>query len=146
MTTHSDQGIRFCIRLPQTYCTAGPQAILDVAQAADEFGLYGVSVQDHIIADAALSSCAGLHDQSGEDRSDDEAHQYMANGFGSRFNEEGLQTLVISGGLDTFIEKTRRFVDAGVNVFDLKFVPITIDKTIEQMEVLVRDVLPALES
>ena len=66
MTTHSDQGIRFCIRLPQTYCTAGPQAILDVAQAADELGLYGVSVQDHIIADAALSSCAGLHDQSGE--------------------------------------------------------------------------------
>jgi len=347
LSTHSDQGIRFCIRLPQTYCTAGPQAILDVAQAADELGLYGVSVQDHIIADGALSSCAGLHDQSGEDRdiyealqtlafvagstnnvrlitgilvvpfrnavllakeaaaldvfsdgrlvvgvgvgaprrgriesggsqdisvharvsdkefatfnvkghrgritdetlqvmeviwtedeasfhgqyydfdalavypkpmqrprpkfwiggrsesairravdyaegwipsqisasmfrdgvasmrsyadeqdrpmpddlgvnifaalagSDDEAHKYMTDGFGSRFNEEGLQTLVISGGLDTFVEKTRRFIDAGVNVFDIKFVPITIDKTIEQMEILVREVLPALES
>ena len=347
MTGHGDDGIRFSIRLPQTYCTAGPQAMLDVAQAADELGLFGVSVQDHVIADAALSSCAGLHNQSGEDRdvyealqtlafvaghtkniklitgvlivpfrnavllaketaaldvfsdgrlvvgvgvgaprrgriesggnqdisvharvsdkefatfnvqghrgritdetlqvmeaiwtedeasfhgehydfdslavypkpvqrprprfwiggrseaarrravdhaegwipsqisadmfrdsaawmrsyadererpmphdlgvnifaalagSDGEAHQYMADGFGSRFNEEGLETLVISGGLDTFIGKTRRFVDAGVNVFDLKFVPITVDKTIEQMEVLVREVVPALMS
>ncbi|MCS5686760.1 MAG: LLM class flavin-dependent oxidoreductase, partial [Acidimicrobiales bacterium] len=78
--------------------------------------------------------------------SDGEAHQYMADGFGSRFNDEGLETLVISGGLDTFIGKTRRFVDAGVNVFDLKFVPITVDKTIEQMEVLVQEVVPALMS
>ena len=49
MTEHGDDGIRFSIRLPQTYCTAGPQAMLDVAQAADELGLFGVSVQDHVI-------------------------------------------------------------------------------------------------
>jgi len=78
--------------------------------------------------------------------SDGEADQYMADGFGSRFNEEGLETLVISGGLETFIRKTRRFVDAGVNVFDLKFVPITVDRTIQQMEEFARDVAPALAS
>jgi hypothetical protein len=37
-------------------------------------------------------------------------------------------------------------VDAGVNVFDLKFVPITVDRTIQQMEEFARDVAPALAS
>ena len=63
-----DSSIRYLIRLPQTYCTASTDALVRVAEKADELGLYGVSVQDHIIASAALSSCGENHDHTGDDR------------------------------------------------------------------------------
>ncbi len=345
MTDSNGKPARFVIRLPQTYCTASPQAMVDVAQAADELGFYGVSVQDHIIADGALSSCGENHNHNGEDRdvyealqtlafvaakteniklitgilvvafrhavllaketaaldvfsngrlvvgvgvgaprkgrvesggnqnisvharvsdlefaafkvkghrgritdetlqvmeaiwtqdvaafhgeyynfdqlavypkplqkprplfwiggrseparrrtvdyadgwipsqisadmfreavawmqqyatevgrpmptdlgvnifaalagSDEEAHQLMVKGFGTRFSDEGLETLIISGALDAFVAKTRRFIDAGVNIFDLKLVPITVEATIKQMEQIAKEVVPAL--
>lgn len=347
MPTNNDMPVRLVVRLPQTYCTAGPQALVDVAQAAEELGFYGLSVQDHIIANSELSSCGENHRHDGEDRdvyealqtlgfvaahtntiklitgilvvpfrhavllakeiaaldvfcngrfvagvgvgaprlgkvgsggnqdigvharvseqefsafkvkghrgkitdetlqvmdaiwtqdaasfhgeyydfedlavypkplqkprppfwiggrseaaqrraidyaegwipsqisanmfrdavawmkqyanetgrpmpadlgtnifvalgnSDEEAHDLMVKGFGARFSEDGLQQLVISGAADTFTAKMQRFVDAGVGIFDMKLVPITIDATIKQMERIAEDVAPALTS
>ncbi len=70
--------IRYMIRLPQTYCTASPAAMARVAEKADELGFYGVSVQDHLIAAGALSSCGEIHDHSGDDRDVYEPMQTLA--------------------------------------------------------------------
>lgn len=55
--------VRFVIRLPHSYCTAGPDAVRAVSEKADELGFFGVSVQDHIItvADLALAYCEDEH-------------------------------------------------------------------------------------
>jgi hypothetical protein len=56
-------------RLPRTHRTAHPQALIGVALAADQLRFFGVSVQDHVIADGALSSRAELHQQhDGDDK------------------------------------------------------------------------------
>jgi alkanesulfonate monooxygenase SsuD/methylene tetrahydromethanopterin reductase-like flavin-dependent oxidoreductase (luciferase family) len=76
--------------------------------------------------------------------SDRQAREFLVQGFGSRFNDEGLETLVIYGTPETFAKKLQRFVDAGVNVFDLKLVPITVDATLEAMCLLAAEVFPAV--
>ena len=73
-----DNPIRFQIRLPHSYCTGTPRAILDVAQAADELGFDGVSVQDHVITIADLSPCGDHHDETGDDRTVIDALQTLA--------------------------------------------------------------------
>lgn len=61
--TENQAAVRFVIRLPHSYCTAGPDAIRAVSEKADELGFYGVSVQDHIITvdELALAYCEDDH-------------------------------------------------------------------------------------
>lgn len=42
-------GFRISIRLPHSRCLATPDAILRVAEAAEELGFWGVSVEDHFL-------------------------------------------------------------------------------------------------
>jgi probable F420-dependent oxidoreductase len=70
-----DQPIRFIVRLPHTSCLASRDAIVRVADAAEDLGFWGVSVQDHLLADAAVSPCGAAHD--GDDRNVFEALQVL---------------------------------------------------------------------
>ena len=78
MTNDSAPDIRFAIRLPQAYCVASPEGLLAVAAAAEEAGIWGVSVQDHIIANSGVSFCGAAHDHAGDDRIFFEALQTLA--------------------------------------------------------------------
>lgn len=66
------------MRLPQTYCVASPRAVAEVATRAEELGFYGVSVQDHLVADSTVSPCGESHVESGDDRDVFEALQTLA--------------------------------------------------------------------
>ncbi len=68
-------GIRFAVRLPHSWCIANPNAILAVADLADELDM-DVSVQDHLLAGPSVSPCGDAHD--GEDRAVFEAHTTLA--------------------------------------------------------------------
>lgn len=63
------------IRLPQSWCIASTDAILRVAELAEELGFWGVSVQDHLLANSEVSPCGHLHD---EDRAVFESLQTLA--------------------------------------------------------------------
>lgn len=70
--------VRFAVRLPQTYCFADPPSLLAVAEAAEELGFWGISVQDHLIADKVVSFCGPNHVDHGDDRVVYEALQTLA--------------------------------------------------------------------
>lgn len=59
--TASQDHPRVCIRLPQSWCIASVDAIVKVAELADSLGFWGVSVQDHLLADSAVSPCGLDH-------------------------------------------------------------------------------------
>jgi alkanesulfonate monooxygenase SsuD/methylene tetrahydromethanopterin reductase-like flavin-dependent oxidoreductase (luciferase family) len=67
--------VRFAIRLPQSWCVADRDAIVAVAELADELDM-DVSVQDHLLSDGSVSPCGPDHD--GEDRAVYEAHTTLA--------------------------------------------------------------------
>jgi probable F420-dependent oxidoreductase len=54
------------IRLPHSWCGASPDAVLRVADLAEELGFAGISVQDHILSGPSVSPCGGVH--TGDDR------------------------------------------------------------------------------
>ena len=56
----------FFIRLPHSWCGASVEAVVEVAQAAEDLGFDGVSVQDHVLAGPGVSPCGHQHD--GDDR------------------------------------------------------------------------------
>jgi probable F420-dependent oxidoreductase len=58
--------MRLFVRVPHAWCTASLAAIDEVAQATEEFGFQGVSVQDHLLSDATVAPCGHLH--AGDDR------------------------------------------------------------------------------
>ena len=70
--------VRFMVRLPQTHCFGNPDGMSRVAEAAEELGFWGISVQDHPITDAAVSYCRDNHVAGGEDRIVFEALQTLA--------------------------------------------------------------------
>lgn len=76
--TDSVPRVRFIVRLPQAYCAAGSEAMLEVAAKAEELFLYGVSVQDHLVADSSVSPCGESHTSKGDDRDVFEALQTLA--------------------------------------------------------------------
>ena len=57
--------VRLAVRLPQSWCIASVDAMIEVAELADELDM-DISVQDHLLADSSVSPCG--HDHSGEDR------------------------------------------------------------------------------
>ncbi len=67
--------VRAAVRLPHSWCIADVDAIVEVAELADELDM-DVSVQDHLLADSTVSPCGHAHD--GEDRAVFEAHTTMA--------------------------------------------------------------------
>lgn len=67
--------IRFAVRLPHSWCIANRDAIVRVADLADELDM-DVSVQDHLLADSSVSPCGAVH--AGEDRAVFEAHTTLA--------------------------------------------------------------------
>jgi alkanesulfonate monooxygenase SsuD/methylene tetrahydromethanopterin reductase-like flavin-dependent oxidoreductase (luciferase family) len=56
----------YFIRLPHSWCGASVEAVVEVAQAAEELGFDGVSVQDHVLAGSGVAPCGGTHE--GDDR------------------------------------------------------------------------------
>jgi len=55
--------VRVFVRVPHAWCHAGPAAIDEVAAAAEELGFDGVSVQDHLLSDPAVTPCGSRHGQ-----------------------------------------------------------------------------------
>lgn len=67
--------VRLAVRLPHSWCIADVDAIVEVAELADELDM-DVSVQDHLLADSSVSPCGPAHD--GEDRAVFEGHTTLA--------------------------------------------------------------------
>lgn len=53
--------VRVFIRVPHAWCHAGQAAIDEVAQAAEELGFDGLSVQDHLLSDPSVTPCGSDH-------------------------------------------------------------------------------------
>jgi probable F420-dependent oxidoreductase len=58
--------LRVFVRVPHAWCHASVAALDEVAQAAEELGFDGISVQDHILSDASVTPCGRAH--GGDDR------------------------------------------------------------------------------
>jgi probable F420-dependent oxidoreductase len=71
--------MRFAVMLPQTNRIASPDALIRVAEAAEELGFHAVSVRDHIVFNGVwiTSGMRGL-DLPGDDRNIFEALQTLA--------------------------------------------------------------------
>ncbi len=69
--------VRFAVRLPHSWCIADRDALLAVADLADELDM-DVSVQDHLLADSSVSPCGHAHATTGDDRTVFEAHTTLA--------------------------------------------------------------------
>jgi alkanesulfonate monooxygenase SsuD/methylene tetrahydromethanopterin reductase-like flavin-dependent oxidoreductase (luciferase family) len=71
--------VKFAVMLPQTNRIASPDALIRVAEAAEEFGFHAVSVRDHIVFNGVwiTSGMRGL-DLPGDDRNIFEALQTLA--------------------------------------------------------------------
>lgn len=69
--------VRFAVRLPHSWCIADRDALVAVAELADELDM-DVSVQDHLLADSSVSPCGHAHPAGGEDRTVFEAHTTLA--------------------------------------------------------------------
>ena len=52
----------FFIRLPHSWCGASVESVVEVAQAAEDLGFDGVSVQDHVLAGPGVAPCGHAHD------------------------------------------------------------------------------------
>lgn len=69
--------VRFAVRLPQSWCVATRDALIAVADLADELDM-DISVQDHLLSDGSVSPCGQAHPPGGEDRTVFEAHTTLA--------------------------------------------------------------------
>jgi alkanesulfonate monooxygenase SsuD/methylene tetrahydromethanopterin reductase-like flavin-dependent oxidoreductase (luciferase family) len=52
---------RVFVRVPHAWCYASRAAIDEVAGAAEELGFDGISVQDHLLSDSAVTPCGSRH-------------------------------------------------------------------------------------
>jgi probable F420-dependent oxidoreductase len=59
--------MKFTIALPQSNRVSSPNAIRDVAQAADELGFWALSMHDHVIWDGKWIACGTDEDHGTED-------------------------------------------------------------------------------
>ena len=71
----TENGVRFAVRLPHSWCIASVDAIVEVAELADELDM-DVSVQDHLLAGSSVAPCGHVH--GGEDRMVFEGHTTLA--------------------------------------------------------------------
>jgi probable F420-dependent oxidoreductase len=81
------------------------------------------------------------------DEDGDAAREVIRDGLGARFKTpEQLADATISGTPAEVTARMREYMAAGVSAFDLKLLPLTTDRMLSTMDVLARDVLPALRS
>jgi probable F420-dependent oxidoreductase len=81
------------------------------------------------------------------DRDGDVAREIVRDGLGYRFKtEELLFESTIAGTPAEVRERLAAYVAAGCSAFDLKILPLATDETLAQVELLAREVLPALHS
>ncbi|MGH2406515.1 MAG: LLM class flavin-dependent oxidoreductase [Candidatus Limnocylindrales bacterium] len=81
------------------------------------------------------------------DRDGDAAREIVRDGLGHRFKtEELLFDSTIAGTPGEVRERMAAYVAAGCSAFDLKILPLATDETLAQVELLAREVLPALHS
>jgi probable F420-dependent oxidoreductase len=81
------------------------------------------------------------------DEDGDVARQAVRDGLGQRFKTpEQLADATISGTPAEVVARMREYVSAGVSAFDLKLLPLTAGRMLATMNLLARDVLPALRS
>ena len=75
MERTTDDGVWLAVRLPHSWCIASVDAIIEVAELADELDM-DVSVQDHLLAGSSVAPCGHVH--AGEDRVVFEGHTTLA--------------------------------------------------------------------
>jgi probable F420-dependent oxidoreductase len=81
------------------------------------------------------------------DRDGEAAREVVRDGLGHRFQTEaGLFGSTIAGSPAEVLQRMRDYVAAGCSAFDLKILPLASEPTIAQVELLARDVLPALRT
>ena len=75
------------------------------------------------------------------------ARDVLRDGLGARFKTpEQLADATISGTPGEVIARIREYMAAGVSAFDLKLLPPTTEGMLSTMDLLARDLLPALKS
>ncbi|WP_283133137.1 LLM class flavin-dependent oxidoreductase [Rhizohabitans arisaemae] len=89
----SESPLRISLRLPHSYAVAGPKAIRQVAEAAEAYGFYGVSVQDHILVDPKAAPCGG----DGDNRNLYEALQTLGWVAGVTERVKLITTVLVAG-------------------------------------------------
>lgn len=70
-----NEAVRLAVRLPHSWCIAGLDNMIEVAELADALDM-DISVQDHLLADSSVSPCG--HSHGGEDRNVFEAHTVLS--------------------------------------------------------------------
>jgi len=66
----------------------------------------------------------------------------LTEGFADDATPEAIQASGLVGSTEAISEKLRRYVDAGVMHYEMKFVYHTVDHLIEQLEMFQREVVP----
>ena len=79
------------------------------------------------------------------DQHGDAARDVVRDGLGHRFKTaEDLDAATISGAPAEVVARMRQYMAAGVSAFDLKLLPLPAVRTLATMDLLAREVLPAL--
>jgi len=81
------------------------------------------------------------------DEDGDAAREVMRDGLGHRFQTDaGLFESTIAGTPGEVGERFAAYAAAGCTAFDLKILPLATPTTVKQVELLARDVLPAVQA
>jgi alkanesulfonate monooxygenase SsuD/methylene tetrahydromethanopterin reductase-like flavin-dependent oxidoreductase (luciferase family) len=81
------------------------------------------------------------------DADGDAAREVVHDGLGQRFKTpEALADATISGTPAEVVERMRQYMAVGVSAFDLKLLPLRTDRMLAAMDLLAREVLPALRT
>jgi probable F420-dependent oxidoreductase len=79
------------------------------------------------------------------DEDGDAAREVLRDGLGQRFRTpEALSEATISGTPADVLARMSQYIGAGCSAFDLKMLPLSTERMLAQMELLAREVLPAL--
>ena len=75
------------------------------------------------------------------------ARDVITDGLGHRFRTpEMLADATISGNPAQVISRMREYIAAGCSAFDFKILPLTTDRTLAQMDLMAREVLPVIRA
>jgi probable F420-dependent oxidoreductase len=81
------------------------------------------------------------------DRDGDLARDVVRDGLGHRFgSEDAMFEATIAGTPAEVRDRMRAYVDAGCSAFDLKILPLATEATLRQVDLLAREVLPAVRN
>jgi alkanesulfonate monooxygenase SsuD/methylene tetrahydromethanopterin reductase-like flavin-dependent oxidoreductase (luciferase family) len=81
------------------------------------------------------------------DRDGPRAREIVRDGLGHRFKDQtALDASTIAGTPAEVVERMRRYVEAGCSAFDLKILPLQLEPTLDQMQLIAQDVLPHLRN